>query len=92
MAKNYNQLKVYHISVWSTADSMCTQNFMEIRCVFMHLMCFWDMCVRVFVQVMGVSVEAIFLFYTFLGAIIVIVMSVLAGRALRSTRSQVKGH
>ncbi|KAM9366122.1 uncharacterized protein ABDE67_001620 [Symphorus nematophorus] len=36
----------------------------------------------------GLSLEAIFLFYTFVGAIIFIVMSTLAGAALRSTKSQ----
>ncbi|XP_070688309.1 uncharacterized protein [Pempheris klunzingeri] len=37
---------------------------------------------------MGVAVEAIFLFYSIVGAIIFIVMSVFAGAALRSTKSQ----
>ncbi|XP_041846673.1 uncharacterized protein LOC121643363 [Melanotaenia boesemani] len=39
-------------------------------------------------EAMGVTVEALFLFYSFVGAIIFIVMSVLAGAALRSTKSQ----
>ncbi|XP_053176558.1 uncharacterized protein LOC128360198 isoform X2 [Scomber japonicus] len=38
---------------------------------------------------MGITVEAIFVFYCFVGAIIFIVMSILAGAALRSTNSQV---
>uniref|UniRef100_A0A4W6FV35 Uncharacterized protein n=1 Tax=Lates calcarifer TaxID=8187 RepID=A0A4W6FV35_LATCA len=39
---------------------------------------------------MGVTIEAIFVFYSFVGGIIFIVMSTLAGAALRSTKSQVK--
>ncbi|XP_062243661.1 uncharacterized protein LOC133953645 [Platichthys flesus] len=39
-------------------------------------------------EAMGRSLEWIFLFYTFVSAIILIVMSTLAGAALRSTRSQ----
>nr|XP_046239396.1 uncharacterized protein LOC124056223 [Scatophagus argus] len=39
-------------------------------------------------EAMGVSMEGIFLFYTVLAAIIFIVMSSLAGAALRSTKSQ----
>lgn len=50
------------------------------------------MLVRLFVQAMGVSVEAIYLFYSVVGAIIFIVMSALAGAALRSTKSQVRTH
>lgn len=46
----------------------------------------------VFVQTMGESYQAIFLFYSFIGAIIFVVMSALAGAALRSTKSQVKQH
>lgn len=46
------------------------------------------MCV--FVKAMGVTIEAIFVFYSFVGGIIFIVMSTLAGAALRSTKSQVK--
>ncbi|XP_062277225.1 uncharacterized protein LOC133982253 isoform X3 [Scomber scombrus] len=38
---------------------------------------------------MGITLEAIFVFYSFVGAIIFIVMSILAGAALRSTKSQV---
>ncbi|AWP01789.1 Hypothetical protein SMAX5B_013204 [Scophthalmus maximus] len=37
---------------------------------------------------MGESYQAIFLFYSFIGAIIFVVMSALAGAALRSTKSQ----
>lgn len=44
----------------------------------------------VFFQAMGFSLEMIFLFYSFMGAIIITVMSCLAGAALRSTLSQVK--
>ena len=36
------------------------------------------------------SLKGIFVFYSFVGAIILIVMSTLAGAALRSTKSQVK--
>lgn len=50
------------------------------------------MFVCLFVQAMGVSVEAIYLFYSVVGAIIFIVMSALAGAALRSTKSQVRTH
>ncbi|XP_040900306.1 uncharacterized protein si:ch1073-291c23.2 [Toxotes jaculatrix] len=39
-------------------------------------------------EAMGVAIEGIFLFYSFAGAIIFIVMSALAGAALRSTKSQ----
>ena len=46
------------------------------------------MCV--FVQTMERSLKGIFVFYSFVGAIILIVMSTLAGAALRSTKSQVK--
>ncbi|XP_076581133.1 uncharacterized protein LOC143314375 [Chaetodon auriga] len=37
---------------------------------------------------MGMSIDVIYLFYSVLGAIILIVMSALAGAALRSTKSQ----
>ncbi|XP_044201848.1 uncharacterized protein si:ch1073-291c23.2 isoform X1 [Thunnus albacares] len=37
---------------------------------------------------MGVTMEAIFVFYSFVSVIIFIVMSILAGAALRSTKSQ----
>lgn len=47
------------------------------------------MCVHLLIQAMGVSVEAIYLFYSIVGAIIFIVMSSLAGAALRSTKTQV---
>lgn len=46
----------------------------------------------VFAQAMGVSCGAIIVFYSFVGGIILIVMSALAGAALRSTKSQVKTH
>ncbi|XP_038557501.1 uncharacterized protein LOC119890340 isoform X2 [Micropterus salmoides] len=39
-------------------------------------------------EAMGVTVESIFLFYSFVGGIIFIVMSALAGAALRSTKNQ----
>ncbi|GLD58293.1 uncharacterized protein AKAME5_001042500 [Lates japonicus] len=39
-------------------------------------------------EAMGVTIEAIFVFYSFVGGIIFIVMSTLAGAALRSTKSQ----
>ncbi|XP_068170569.1 uncharacterized protein [Antennarius striatus] len=39
------------------------------------------------VEIMALSVEAVYLFYSITGAIIFIVMSILAGAALRSTRS-----
>ncbi|XP_071346263.1 uncharacterized protein [Trachinotus anak] len=39
-------------------------------------------------EAMGLTMEAIFVFYSFVGAIIFIVMSTLAGAALRSTKSQ----
>lgn len=45
------------------------------------------MCVS---QAMGLSLEVIFLVHSFVGAIIFIVMSIMAGAALRSTKSQVK--
>lgn len=41
---------------------------------------------------MGMALEAILVFYTFVVAIIFIVMSALAGIALRSTKTQVRGH
>lgn len=50
------------------------------------------MCVHLFVEVMGFSVEVLYLFYTVVGAIIMIAMTTLAGAALRSTKSQVKRH
>lgn len=51
-----------------------------------------SMCVHLLIQAMGVSVEAIYLFYSIVGAIIFVVMSSLAGAALRSTKTQVKRH
>nr|XP_057945824.1 uncharacterized protein LOC131139887 [Doryrhamphus excisus] len=39
-------------------------------------------------EALGFTTEAIFLFYIFVGGIILLVMSVLAGAALRSTKSQ----
>ncbi|XP_061923322.1 uncharacterized protein LOC133663108 [Entelurus aequoreus] len=39
-------------------------------------------------EALGMTTEAIFIFYMFVGLIIVLVMSVLAGAALRSTKSQ----
>lgn len=39
---------------------------------------------------MGVSIEAIYLFYCLVCAALFLVMSVLAGAALRSTKSQVR--
>lgn len=51
---------------------------------------FWHMCICVFLQNMSTCVEALYFFYTLVGAIILIVMSALAGAALRSTKSQVK--
>ncbi|XP_045888842.1 uncharacterized protein LOC123959047 [Micropterus dolomieu] len=39
-------------------------------------------------EAMGATVETIFLFYSFVGGIIFIVMSALAGAALRSTKNQ----
>ncbi|XP_072236417.1 uncharacterized protein [Leuresthes tenuis] len=41
-----------------------------------------------YAEAMGVSIEAVILFHSCVGAIIFIVMSALAGAALRSTRSQ----
>lgn len=41
---------------------------------------------------MIIALEGTFVFYSFVGAIILIVMSSLAGAALRSTKSQVKTH
>uniref|UniRef100_A0A3Q0QNF9 Uncharacterized protein n=1 Tax=Amphilophus citrinellus TaxID=61819 RepID=A0A3Q0QNF9_AMPCI len=37
---------------------------------------------------MGLALEAVFVFYTLVGAVILIVMSALAGAALRSTKTQ----
>lgn len=56
----------------------------------MFVMYFENMYLCVFFQDMGITVEAIFVFYCFVGAIIFIVMSILAGAALRSTNSQVE--
>ncbi|XP_061735287.1 uncharacterized protein LOC133538047 [Nerophis ophidion] len=39
-------------------------------------------------EALAISIEAIFIFYMFVGLIIVLVMSVLAGVALRSTKTQ----
>ncbi|XP_030269287.1 uncharacterized protein LOC115579762 [Sparus aurata] len=39
-------------------------------------------------EAMGLSLESIYLFYSFVGAIIFIIMSALAGSALRSSKSQ----
>ncbi|XP_054625587.1 uncharacterized protein si:ch1073-291c23.2 [Dunckerocampus dactyliophorus] len=39
-------------------------------------------------EALGLTTEAVFVFYTFVGTIILVVMSVLAGAALRSTKSQ----
>ncbi|XP_027871482.1 uncharacterized protein LOC114143538 isoform X1 [Xiphophorus couchianus] len=40
------------------------------------------------IEVMGLTLEAVFLLYSFVGTIIFITMSVLAGAALRSTKTQ----
>ncbi|XP_073320440.1 uncharacterized protein [Pagrus major] len=39
-------------------------------------------------EAMGMSLESVYLFYSFVGAIILIIMSALAGSALRSSKSQ----
>ncbi|CAJ1048943.1 uncharacterized protein LOC117809235 [Xyrichtys novacula] len=43
---------------------------------------------RTYYENMGISIEILFVIYSFAGAIIFVVMSIMAGAALRSTKSQ----
>lgn len=56
-------------------------------CSYIHVF-----CVLLFVEVMALSVVALYLFYSVVGAVILIAMTTLAVAALRSTKSQVKRH
>ncbi|XP_053291162.1 uncharacterized protein LOC128451152 isoform X5 [Pleuronectes platessa] len=77
--------ELFNEPLWRTDAPVIIQGILFIICGIMYILAEHNPTKK---TAMGRSLEWIFVFYTFVSAIILIVMSTLAGAALRSTKSQ----